>query len=665
MRPSDAGRGRPSASRPSTGLDAESEPQPLVGYGQRGSGARRRRRRRARRRDAVADRSAPAAPARVAGQAAGAQARQGPRRRPRRPSLRAAARTGSSPARTSEPRPDGDGDPPRDRPAPAAAPASAASHAAAARPPPEPAAMWASGGEKPVARLPRPHPRRGRAGRRHPQAHHREDGARRGARSPRRLCSREADLTELWELRHVLTAQAARRRVRHQDHPVRADLPRDVVRGAAPLPDAERPHRPRRPARDPPARAHQPRLRRRHRPRAVVPTSRTPTPSRPLQLAHRRPSSSRGKCRDATGDPARADRRHVHGRQLRVLRQRRRQPDHQPPGGRASSASARSARSRGSSSRRATVKVRSRRRKFTLAFDHRVCDGGEAGRFLTYVADLCEQPAPAAAARVSGGGGGPTQVHDVVVLGGGPGGYAAAFRAHARGLDVALVERDEVGGTCLHRGCIPSKATLHVAEVLEEVHRADVLGLKLSFDGLDGDGLAAVPRGRHRRAPQGTAVPGRRAHHPAPPARGRVVRTDGRATRHEVTSRSRSPATTAQVTTVRGRHVVLATGSVPRTLPGVEVDGEVVQTSDQALWFTEAPRARRHHRRRRHRPRVRLHVGADGHRGHRRRGPRPGSAARGRRLAEAARARLPTRGSRRPDRRARRRGDPRRRRRRP
>jgi dihydrolipoamide dehydrogenase len=80
-------------------------------------------------------------------------------------------------------------------------------------------------------------------------------------------------------------------------------------------------------------------------------------------------------------------------------------------------------------------------------------------------------------------------VHDVVVLGGGPGGYAAAFRAHARGLDVALVERAEIGGTCLHRGCIPSKATLHVAEVLEEVHRADVLGLKLTYEGIDGDGL--------------------------------------------------------------------------------------------------------------------------------------------------------------------------------
>jgi pyruvate/2-oxoglutarate dehydrogenase complex dihydrolipoamide dehydrogenase (E3) component len=59
-------------------------------------------------------------------------------------------------------------------------------------------------------------------------------------------------------------------------------------------------------------------------------------------------------------------------------------------------------------------------------------------------------------------------MHDVVVLGGGPGGYAVAFRAAARGLDVAVVEEAQLGGTCLHRGCIPSKAVLHVAAVLAE-----------------------------------------------------------------------------------------------------------------------------------------------------------------------------------------------------
>lgn len=171
--------------------------------------------------------------------------------------------------------------------------------------------------------------------------------------------------------------------------------------------------------------------------------------------------------------------------------------------------------------------------------------------------------------------------HDVVVLGGGPAGYAAAFRAHARGLTVALVEQAEIGGTCLHRGCIPSKATLHVAEVLEEIHRADVLGLKLSFDGLDGDGLEAFRRGVISGLHKGleSLVRRRTTLHEGT---GRVVRDDlGLAV--EVTDTSGATAT------VRGRHVVLATGSVPRSIPGVDIDGEVVQTSDEALWFTSPP----------------------------------------------------------------------------
>lgn len=174
-----------------------------------------------------------------------------------------------------------------------------------------------------------------------------------------------------------------------------------------------------------------------------------------------------------------------------------------------------------------------------------------------------------------------TTDHDVVVLGGGPAGYATAFRAHARGLTVGLVEADRLGGTCLHRGCIPSKATLHVAEVLEEVRRAEDLGLRLSFDGIDGDGLEAFRRkvieglhgGLQALARQRSTVL---------EGHGRVVRDGGQLGVEVV-----GPDGTRSVT---GRHVVVATGSRPRTLPGVEVDGEVVQTSDEALWFTEPPR---------------------------------------------------------------------------
>ena len=174
-------------------------------------------------------------------------------------------------------------------------------------------------------------------------------------------------------------------------------------------------------------------------------------------------------------------------------------------------------------------------------------------------------------------------MHDIIVIGGGPGGYAVAFRAAARGLDVALVEERELGGTCLNRGCIPSKAILHVAEVLEEVHRADTLGLKVTYDGLDGDALDAfrdkVVSGM--RNGLGMLVKQRTSFHEG---RGRIVELDADTKVVEVTGPD------GATTRVEGRHVVIATGSVPRSLPGLEIDGEVVMTSDQALWFREAPR---------------------------------------------------------------------------
>jgi dihydrolipoamide dehydrogenase len=173
--------------------------------------------------------------------------------------------------------------------------------------------------------------------------------------------------------------------------------------------------------------------------------------------------------------------------------------------------------------------------------------------------------------------------HDIVVIGGGPGGYAVAFRAAARGLDVALVEEDQVGGTCLNRGCIPSKTILHVAEVLEEVHRADTLGLDLTFNGLKGEQLDAFRNGVVDQLRNGLQflVKQRTTFHPG---RGRIVDGSGDVKTVEVTG---DDGTT---TMVEARHVVIATGSTARSLPFAEIDGEVVQTSDQALWFTSAPR---------------------------------------------------------------------------
>lgn len=169
--------------------------------------------------------------------------------------------------------------------------------------------------------------------------------------------------------------------------------------------------------------------------------------------------------------------------------------------------------------------------------------------------------------------------HDLVVVGGGPGGYAVAFRAAVRGLDVALVESDEVGGTCLHRGCIPSKAMLHVAGLMEEIGRSADLGLDVELRGLDLERLRSF-----RDTVVGTLHRGLRS-----------LVTNRRVSYHDGLGRLVEPGVvevrTNDGTTqrVEGRDVVVATGSVPRMLPGVDVDGEVVITSNEALAVRRVP----------------------------------------------------------------------------
>lgn len=162
---------------------------------------------------------------------------------------------------------------------------------------------------------------------------------------------------------------------------------------------------------------------------------------------------------------------------------------------------------------------------------------------------------------------------DLVVLGGGSGGYSAALRAAQLGLSVALIEADKLGGTCLHRGCIPTKALLHAAEVADVAREGSAFGVRSSYDGIDVAGVQAykdsVVAGLHKGL-QGlvnsrdiTFVTG----HGTLVAPG-VVEVDG----------VRYP----------GRHVVLATGSFARTLPGLEIGGRVI-TSDQALTLDHVP----------------------------------------------------------------------------
>ncbi|NYE20471.1 dihydrolipoyl dehydrogenase [Microbacterium immunditiarum] len=162
---------------------------------------------------------------------------------------------------------------------------------------------------------------------------------------------------------------------------------------------------------------------------------------------------------------------------------------------------------------------------------------------------------------------------DLVVLGGGSGGYAAALRAAELGKRVALVEKDKVGGTCLHRGCIPTKALLHAGEVADIARDASTIGIRATLEGIDPDGVRAYREGivaKKYKGLQGLVK-----------ARGiTVVEGEGRL--------EAGPAVRVGDDLYRGTDVVLATGSYTRTLPGLELGGRVI-ASEEALELSEIP----------------------------------------------------------------------------
>ena len=163
---------------------------------------------------------------------------------------------------------------------------------------------------------------------------------------------------------------------------------------------------------------------------------------------------------------------------------------------------------------------------------------------------------------------------DLVVLGAGSGGYAAALRAAQLGLSVALVEKDRLGGTCLHVGCIPTKALLHAAEVADAARDGASFGVRSTFDGIDMDGVHRYKDGVVARLHQGLSG---------------LVSSRG-ITVVEGTGRLVGPRTVAvDERRLSGGALVVATGSRARTLPGLEVDGTRVLTSDEALRLDRVP----------------------------------------------------------------------------
>jgi dihydrolipoamide dehydrogenase len=163
---------------------------------------------------------------------------------------------------------------------------------------------------------------------------------------------------------------------------------------------------------------------------------------------------------------------------------------------------------------------------------------------------------------------------DLVILGGGSGGYACAFRAAELGMNVVLIEKAELGGTCLHRGCIPTKALLHAGEIADNARESEQFGVKTVFEGIDMAAVNAYKDGTIERLYRG--VQGLFKAHKIT-----TVAAEGRLT---------SPTTvTADGVTYTGKHVVLATGSAPKSLPGLEIDGDRVISSDHALKLDRVP----------------------------------------------------------------------------
>ncbi len=171
------------------------------------------------------------------------------------------------------------------------------------------------------------------------------------------------------------------------------------------------------------------------------------------------------------------------------------------------------------------------------------------------------------------------QTYDLVILGAGSGGYAAALRAAELGMSVALVEKDKLGGTCLHRGCVPTKTMLHVGEVADTAAEGASLGVKMTVEAIEMESVLGFKDkivGRLYKGLQGLVKS----------AKGiELVSGHGRLTGPKTVT----VETESGTRTLTGTNVVLASGSFSKTLPGLELGGRIID-SEAALELTSVPK---------------------------------------------------------------------------
>ena len=165
---------------------------------------------------------------------------------------------------------------------------------------------------------------------------------------------------------------------------------------------------------------------------------------------------------------------------------------------------------------------------------------------------------------------------DVVILGGGSGGYACALRSSQLGLSVALIEENKLGGTCLHRGCIPTKALLHAGEVADSSRHSSDFGVNTQFIGIDMLAVNAYKDGVVSKLHKGLEGLVKSRNITYVQGAGKLV------------SKNTVEVNGEKYT---GKNIILATGSYPKTLPGLEIDGKQVMTSEQAIKLDYVPKS--------------------------------------------------------------------------